>query len=151
RGDEEPFAATRIITGTDVDYGALTHLLVKHLSAQPGVSVRYKHRVVNLDREDNGAWRVGIEDVDTRERNVVTAKFVFVGAGGDAIELLQSSRIPEGHGYGGFPVSGIWLRCDEDAVSDRHHAKVYGKAAQGSPPMSVPHLDARIIEGKKSL
>jgi malate dehydrogenase (quinone) len=94
---------------------------------------------------------VGIEDVDTRERNAVTAKFAFIGAGGDAIELLQKSRIPEGHGYGGFPVSGIWLRCDESAVSDRHHAKVYGKAAVGSPPMSVPHLDTRIIEGKKSL
>ena len=149
RGEEEPFAATRIITGTDVDYGALTHLLVKHLSAQPGVSVRYKHRVVELDREENGAWRVGIEDVDTLERHAVSSKFVFIGAGGDAIELLQKSRIPEGHGYGGFPVSGIWLRCDESAVSDRHHAKVYGKAAQGSPPMSVPHLDTRIIEGKK--
>jgi malate dehydrogenase (quinone) len=151
RGDDEPFAATRIITGTDVDYGALTHLLVKHLSAQPGVSVRYKHRVVDLDREDDGAWRVDVEDVDTRERDAVTSKFVFIGAGGDAIELLQKSRIPEGHGYGGFPVSGIWLRSDESAVSDRHHAKVYGKAAVGSPPMSVPHLDTRIIEGKKSL
>jgi len=151
RGNEEPFAATRIITGTDVDYGALTHLLVKHLCAQPGVSVRYKHRVVGLDREDNGAWRVGIEDVDTMQRDAVTSKFVFIGAGGDAIELLQRSRIREGHGYGGFPVSGIWLRCDESAVSDRHHAKVYGKAAHGSPPMSVPHLDTRIIEGKKSL
>src|SRR5215468_6019022 len=151
RGDEEPFAATRIVTGTDVDYGALTHLLVRHLSVQPGVSVHYKRRVVGLDREQNGAWRVGIEDADTRERHAVTSKFVFIGAGGDAIELLQKSRIPEGHGYGGFPVSGIWLRCDESAVSDRHHAKVYGKAAVGSPPMSVPHLDTRIIEGKKSL
>src|SRR5215468_5398040 len=151
RGNEEPFAATRIITGTDVDYGALTHLLIKYLSSQPGVSVHYKRRVVGLDREQNGAWRVGIEDADTRERHAVTSKFVFIGAGGDAIELLQKSRIPEGHGYGGFPVSGIWLRCDESAVSDRHHAKVYGKAAVGSPPMSVPHLDTRIIEGKKSL
>jgi malate dehydrogenase (quinone) len=151
RGDEEPFAATRIITGTDVDYGALTHLLVKHLSAQPGVSVHYKHRVVALDREHDGTWRVGIEDTDTRERHAVKSKFVFIGAGGDAIELLQKSRIPEGHGYGGFPVSGIWLRCDESAVSDRHHVKVYGKAPHGSPPMSVPHLDTRIIESKKSL
>ncbi|MBV8397634.1 MAG: FAD-dependent oxidoreductase, partial [Acetobacteraceae bacterium] len=151
RGDDEPFAATRIITGTDVDYGALTHLLIKHLAAQPGVSVHYKHRVVDLDREVNGAWRVDVEDVDTRMRDAVTAKFVFIGAGGDAIELLQKSRIPEGRGYGGFPVSGIWLRCDESAVSDRHHAKVYGKAAVGSPPMSVPHLDTRIIEGNKSL
>jgi malate dehydrogenase (quinone) len=151
RGDDEPFAATRIITGTDVDYGALTHLLVRHLSAQPGVSVHYNHHVEGLDRADSGAWRVGIEDVETQERHAVTSKFVFVGAGGDAIELLQKSRIPEGRGYGGFPVSGIWLRCDQDAVSDRHHAKVYGKAATGSPPMSVPHLDTRIIEGKKSL
>jgi malate dehydrogenase (quinone) len=126
-------------------------LLIKHLSAQPGVSVHYKHRVVDLGREANGAWRVHIEDVDTRMRDAVTAKFVFIGAGGDAIELLQKSRIPEGDGYGGFPVSGIWLRCDESAVSDRHHAKVYGKTAVGSPPMSVPHLDTRIIEGKKSL
>jgi malate dehydrogenase (quinone) len=151
RDDKEPFAVTRIITGTDVDYGALTHLLVQHLSTQAGVAVRYKQRVVDLDRDHNGAWRVGIEDVDTQERHVVSAKFVFIGAGGDAVELLQKSRIPEGHGYGGFPVSGIWLRCDESAVSDRHHAKVYGKAAHGSPPMSVPHLDTRIIEGKKSL
>jgi malate dehydrogenase (quinone) len=151
RGNEEPFAATRIITGTDVDYGALTHLLVRHLAAQPGVSVRYKQRVVSLDREANGGWRVGVEQVDTGERDAVTSEFVFIGAGGDAIELLQKSRIPEGHGYGGFPVSGIWLRCDESTVSDRHHAKVYGKAAVGSPPMSVPHLDTRIIEGKKSL
>jgi malate dehydrogenase (quinone) len=151
RGNEEPFAATRIITGTDVDYGALTHLLVKHLCAQRGVSVHYKHRVVGLDHEHNGAWRVSIEDLDTLERDTVTSDFVFIGAGGDAIELLQKSRIPEGHGYGGFPVSGIWLRCDEGAVSNRHHAKVYGKAPHGSPPMSVPHLDTRIVEGRKSL
>jgi malate dehydrogenase (quinone) len=149
--DEEPFAATRIITGTDVDYGALTHLLIKHVAAQLAVSMHYKHRVVDLDWEQNGAWRVGIEDVDTRERHAVSSKFVFIGAGGGAIELLQKSRIPEGRGYGGFPVSGIWLRCDESAVSDRHNAKVYGKAAHGSPPMSVPHLDTRIIDGKRSL
>jgi malate dehydrogenase (quinone) len=151
RGNEQPFAATRIVTGTDVDYGALTHLLVKHLCSQPGVSVHYKHRVVSLERQSNGAWRVGIENVDTGERDGVTARFVFIGAGGDAIELLQASHIPEGHGYGGFPVSGIWLRCDESAVSERHHAKVYGKAPHGSPPMSVPHLDTRIVDGKTSL
>jgi malate dehydrogenase (quinone) len=151
RGGEEPFAATRIVTGTDVDYGALTRLLMSHLAAQPGVSVNYRHRVVGLDRVANGAWQVAIEDVETRERNTVASNFVFIGAGGEAIELLQKSRIPEGHGYGGFPVSGIWLRCDENSVSGRHHAKVYGKAAHGSPPMSVPHLDTRIIDGKKSL
>jgi malate dehydrogenase (quinone) len=151
RDDNEPIAATRIVTGTDVDYGSLTHLLVAQLSAQPGFSVHYEQRVVGLEREGDGRWRVEIEDVERREIHAVSAKFVFIGAGGGALPLLEKSRIPEGHGYGGFPVSGIWLRCDLPAVCDRHHAKVYGKAAQGSPPMSVPHLDTRIIGGTRSL
>ncbi|MFZ0016126.1 MAG: malate dehydrogenase (quinone), partial [Acetobacteraceae bacterium] len=151
RDDNEPIAATRIVTGTDVDYGSLTHLLVAQLSAQPGFSVHYEQRVVGLEREGDGRWRVEIEDVERREIHAVSAKFVFIGAGGGALPLLEKSRIPEGHGYGGFPVSGIWLRCDLPAVCDRHHAKVYGKAAQGSPPMSVPHLDTRIIGGSRSL
>ncbi|MEA2790940.1 MAG: hypothetical protein QOG73_3346 [Acetobacteraceae bacterium] len=152
RDDKEPFAATRIVTGTDVDYGALTHLLVKHLSDQPGFDVHYNSTVVGLDREAGGRWRVSVRDtLDGGGGSTVSAWFVFFGAGGAALPLLQKSAIPEGRGYGGFPVSGIWLRCDVDAVSHRHHAKVYGKAASGSPPMSVPHLDTRIIGGKHSL
>lgn len=151
RDPAEPVAATRMITGTDVDYGSLTHLLIGHLMRQPGVSVHYKHRVSALEREAGGRWRVEVDDVVGRTRADVSAKFVFIGAGGGALELLQKSGIPEGHGYGGFPVSGIWLRCDVAEVADRHHAKVYGKASEGSPPMSVPHLDERIIAGKKSL
>jgi malate dehydrogenase (quinone) len=95
RGNEEPFAATRIITGTDVDYGALTRLLVKHLRAQPGFSVHYKHRVVSLDREHNGAWRVGIEDVDTLERNTVTSRFVFIGRQSLILATGSCSAIPD--------------------------------------------------------
>ncbi len=151
RDPAQPIAATRIITGTDVAYGSLTHLLVAHLTAQPGVSVHYKHRVDGLKREPDGRWRIEVKDVDQNATQTISAKFVFIGAGGGALELLQKSDIPEGHGYGGFPVSGIWLRCDSDAVSHRHHAKVYGKAAHGSPPMSVPHLDTRIIQGKTSV
>lgn len=151
RAPGEPIAATRIVTGTDVDYGALTHLLVKQLAAQPGFSVHYNRKVVALDRVDDGRWAVTVEDTYDGTRQTVTAKFVFIGAGGGSLPLLQASKIPEGRGYGGFPVSGIWLRCDVDAVSARHQAKVYGKAASGSPPMSVPHLDTRIIGGKRSL
>ena len=151
RDNKDPFAATRIITGSDVDYGALTHLLIKHLSDQPGFDVHYNRKVVGLDREHDGHWRVSGEDTNDGGVATVSAKFVFIGAGGGALALLQKSKIPEGKGYGGFPVSGIWLRCDVDAVSHRHHAKVYGKAAVGSPPMSVPHLDTRIIGSKHSL
>ena len=149
RDDSEPFAATRIITGTDVDYGTLTHLLVKHLSGQSGFGVHYDSKVVDLDREPDGRWRVTV-DQDGGQHSV-SAKFVFIGAGGGSLPLLQKSAIPEGRGYGGFPVSGIWLRCDTEAIASQHHVKVYGKAASGSPPMSVPHLDARVVEGQHSL
>ena len=148
---DEPVAATRIITGTDVDYGALTHLLVAQLAAQDGFAVLYNHQVVGLECETNGRWRVTAANTRDGTRQDVSAKFVFIGAGGASIDLLQMSAILEGRGYGGFPVSGIWLRCDAEAVSARHHAKVYGKAATGSPPMSVPHLDTRVIGGRKSV
>jgi malate dehydrogenase (quinone) len=151
RDKEQPVAATRMSTGTEVDYGALTHLLVQHLQKQPGFSVDYKHKVVDLGRLDNGRWAVKVEDVQTGEKRTVSARFVFVGAGGGALRLLEKSRIPEGHGYGGFPVGGIWLRCDVDEMSARHHAKVYGKAPAGAPALTVPHLDERIINGQRSL
>jgi malate dehydrogenase (quinone) len=151
RDDSAPIAATRIVSGADVDYGGLTRRLFKHLSSQPGVTVCFKSHVTDLKREEGGRWRIHVRDAGGGGYLDVSAGFVFIGAGGGALELLQKSGIPEGHGYGGFPVSGIWLRCDEDAISARHHAKVYGKAPQGSPPMSVPHLDTRMVEGKRSL
>lgn len=151
RAADQKVAATRIVTGTDLDYGALTHLLVQHLAKQPGFAVRYNSKVVGLERGADGRWQVSVEDTRHGGLASVSAKFVFIGAGGGALPLLQKSGIPEGKGYGGFPVSGIWLRCDVDEISARHHAKVYGKAASGSPPMSVPHLDTRIIGGKQSL
>ena len=150
RNQGDAVAATRIVSGSDVDYGALTHLLVARLSALKGFSLHYNNRVVGLSR-DGRLWRIDSEDLKSGETRTTLAQFVFIGAGGASIELLQKSNIPEGHGYGGFPVSGIWLRCDDPTVAARHHAKVYGKAAHGSPPMSVPHLDTRIINGKRSL
>jgi malate dehydrogenase (quinone) len=151
RNDDEPVAATRIVTGTDVDYGSLTNHFVDHLSGISGFAVHYQNRVANLSREPSGRWRVEVDDVKSGERRSVTTKFVFIGAGGGALPLLQNSGIPEGKGYAGFPVGGIWLRCDDPAINKRHHAKVYGKAPHGSPPMSVPHLDTRVIGGQHSL
>jgi malate dehydrogenase (quinone) len=151
REPSEPVAMTRIDSGADVNYGALTHHLVRHLAAQPGCSVHYKNRVTGFAREANQRWRVELQDLASGKTHAVTAKFVFIGAGGGALPLLQKSGIPEGQGYAGFPVSGIWLRCDNPEINKRHHAKVYGKAAVGSPPMSVPHLDTRVIGGQHSL
>jgi malate dehydrogenase (quinone) len=150
RDPSEVVAATRMVTGTDVDYGALTEDLLDSLSTKEGFSIHYFNRVQDLRRVGD-LWSVRVRDEQTGQHRDVQAKFVFIGAGGGSLPLLQRSGIPEGHGYAGFPVSGIWLRCDQPGVSSRHHAKVYGKASVGSPPMSVPHLDTRHIEGKVSL
>src|SRR5499427_581991 len=142
--------ATRMVTGTDVDYGALTEELLASLSDKEGFSVHFYSRVQDL-RRDGDLWSVQIRDEKTGQHRDVQAKFVFIGAGGGALHLLQTSGIPERLGYAGFPVSGIWLRCDRAELSSRHNAKVYGKAAVGSPPMSVPHLDTRHVQGQVSL
>ena len=150
RDPDDVVTATRMLTGTDVDYGALTKDLLDSLEGKDGVSIHFFSRVQDLER-DGDAWSVKIRDEQTGDNRYVQAKFVFIGAGGGSLRLLQKSGIPEGRGYAGFPVSGIWLRCDSPEVSSRHHAKVYGKASVGSPPMSVPHLDTRHIEGKVSV
>jgi malate dehydrogenase (quinone) len=139
-----------MVTGTDVDYGALTKLLFDSLSNQEGFTIHFFSRVQDL-RRDKDLWSLQVRDEKTGQNRDVQAKFVFIGAGGGSLPLLQKSAIPEARGYAGFPVSGIWLRCDDPEISSRHHAKVYGKAAEGSPPMSVPHLDTRHIEGNVSL
>ena len=146
----EMVTATRMVTGTDIDYGALTRDLLDSLRVKDGFSIYFFSRVQDLQR-DRDVWSVKIRNEKSGENRYVQAKFVFIGAGGGALPLLEKSGIPEGRGYAGFPVSGIWLRCDDPEVSSRHNAKVYGKAAVGSPPMSVPHLDTRHIEGKVSL
>ena len=150
RDASDMVTATRMVTGTDVDYGALTEELLASLSGKEGFSAQFCSRVQGL-RRDGELWSVQIRDEKTGQQREVQSRFVFIGAGGGALPLLQKSRIPEGHGYAGFPVSGIWLRCDRPEISSRHDAKVYGKAAAGSPPMSVPHLDTRHIKGKVSL
>jgi malate dehydrogenase (quinone) len=150
RDPSEEVAATRMLTGTDVDFGALTKDLLDSLSDKEGFAIHFFNRVQDL-RRDGDLWSVRVRDEKSGEHWDVQAKFVFIGAGGGSLPLLQKSQIPEGRGYAGFPVSGVWLRCDNPDLASRHDAKVYGKASVGSPPMSVPHLDRRHIEGKISL
>jgi len=150
RGDDEPLAATRVLKGTDVNFGNLTNKLLSHLSSAPDAKVKYSKRVTGLTRKGDG-WSVTIKDVNSGGTREIDAKFVFLGAGGAALPLLQMSGIEESKGFGGFPVSGQWLRCDNPEVVKHHQAKVYSQAAVGSPPMSVPHLDTRVVDGKTSL
>jgi malate dehydrogenase (quinone) len=151
RDRNEIVAATRMITGTDVDYGALTTDLLSYLKDREGFAAHFSERVTNLERQPDGRWRVDTKETQSGERRSLVAKFVFLGAGGGALPLLQRSEIPESHGYAGFPVSGVWMRTDNPDLAKRHEAKVYGLASVGSPPMSVPHLDTRIIGGERHL
>lgn len=150
RPADEDIAATKIDTGTDVNFGALTRMLIDHLKAQD-VDVNYKHSVESLKQASDGSWEVRVHDLDGCKMEYHSAKFVFLGAGGGSLELLQKSGIPEGKHIGGFPISGLFLQCNNPEVAEMHHAKVYGKAKVGAPPMSVPHLDTRYIDNKKSL
>lgn len=147
RDATEPLAATSMALGTDVNFGALTRELFAHL-ARGGVQINFNREVTGLERDGDG-WLVTSRD--DHGEHAVRAKFVFLGAGGGSLPLLLKSGIPESKGYGGFPISGQWLVCQRQDVIDRHYAKVYGQAAVGAPPMSVPHLDTRFINGKRAL
>jgi len=150
RPANEAIAATKIDTGTDVNFGALTRILFDHLKAKD-VDINYNHSVESIKRTKDGLWELKVHDKDGCKMEYHTAKFVFLGAGGGSLELLQKSGIPEGKHIGGFPISGLFMVCKNQEVVEQHHAKVYGKAAVGAPPMSVPHLDTRFIDNKKSL
>ena len=151
RSPEEKIAATRVTSGTDVNFGALTEDLVDYLTAQDNIRLATHHEVRDLERLKDGRWRVEVKNLSKGIKRTIDTPFVFVGAGGASLPLLQKSGIPEGKGLGGFPVSGQFLVCENPEVVKRHQAKVYGKAAVGAPPMSVPHLDTRMIDGKASL
>lgn len=148
RNAQEAIAATKIDAGTDVNFGALTRMLFKHLEEQQ-VDVRYNHAVEDLKRTSEGDWEVKVRSNDKIETH--TAKFVFLGGGGGSFHLLQKTGIPESKHLGGFPISGLFMVCNNPEVVEKHYAKVYGKAAVGAPPMSVPHLDTRFIDNKRSL
>jgi malate dehydrogenase (quinone) len=151
RDPSQPVAATFMSRGSDVDFGSLARYMMEDLQQHENFELILNHDVEDFKRSSQGGWSVLLEDRDSGEESRTRTKFLLIGAGGGALPLLQKTEIPESEGYGGFPVSGQWLVCTDTEVADKHHAKVYGKAAIGAPPMSVPHLDTRVINGKQAL
>ena len=149
RKSDEPIALTYDETGTDVNFGALTAKLFENLE-QRGVGIQYKQNVLDIKKQKSGAWLVKVKDLETNETTTYESDFVFIGAGGASLPLLQRLGL-NNQNILVVSVSGLFLRCTNQEVIDRHHAKVYGKAAVGAPPMSVPHLDTRFVDGKRSL
>ncbi len=147
---DEPVAATKMDHGTDVNFGALSRKLIAWIGSQDDCQTLTRHRVTDLKEVESG-WQVSIRNEKTGERFEVRSHFVFIGAGGGSLPLLQKSGIPEAKGYGAFPIGGQWLICQTPGIVSKHHAKVYGAALGAAPTMAVPHLDTRVIDGKRSL
>ena len=144
-------AASKINEGTDVNFGELTRKMARNLEKSPQVEVQYHHEVLDFNQRNDGKWEVQIRNVNTGETQTQLADYVFIGAGGAAIPLLQKTGIPESKHLGGFPITGQFLTCTNPNVIEEHDAKVYGKEPPGTPPMTVPHLDTRFINGQKTL
>ena len=151
RSDSETMAASRIERGTEVNYGELTRKLYDILENDFDTPVHCNHEVLDIDPDEGVEWTVKVKNRESDETTYHDARHVFIGAGGGALLLLEKVEIKEKEGYGGFPVSGEWLVCKNRDIINQHHAKVYSKAGLGDPPMSVPHLDTRYVNGKREL
>lgn len=148
---EEPLAATWSPLGTDANWGEVTRQYATHLNDVDGFTTTTGREVTTIERMDDGGWRVFHEPTGGGREEATETRFLFIGAGGAALPLLQETGIPEAKPYGGFPVGGAFLICENPDVVGRHAVKAYGKAATGNPPMSVPHLDRRFLDGKETL
>ena len=151
RDKETPIAASKIDYGTDVNFGELTRKLVKNIEAHDHARVYFRHEVVDFKRRKDKKWEVKVRNLETNTVESHVADYIFIGAGGNAIPMLQKTKIPESKHLGGFPISGAFLVCKNPTIVNEHDAKVYGKEPPGTPPMTVPHLDRRYIQGEKSL
>ncbi|MGE8066209.1 malate dehydrogenase (quinone) [Pseudomonas sp. NPDC089569] len=149
RDPNQKVAATWSPLGTDMNFGEITRQFVAHLQSTPKFDLKLSSEVQDITRNADGSWRVSYKNLKDGSKTETDAKFVFIGAGGGALHLLQKSGIPEAREYAGFPVGGSFLVTDNPAIAEQHLAKAYGKASVGAPPMSVPHLDTRVLDGKR--
>uniref|UniRef100_A0A1B0C1R3 Malate dehydrogenase (quinone) n=1 Tax=Glossina palpalis gambiensis TaxID=67801 RepID=A0A1B0C1R3_9MUSC len=155
RNFTQKIAATYAPEGTDVNFGEITNQIFLYLNNHANFYLHLNHDVIDIKKNQNKTWTIHIVNQDlinkTKKLIRVNAKYVFIGSGGGALRLLQKSGIAESYRYAGFPVGGQFLVTKNKILTDRHHAKVYGKASIGAPPMSIPHIDTRILDGEKVL
>lgn len=149
RDTNQKVAATRMDVGSDVNYGSITTQLVDHLKKQSNFKLETSTEVTGISPNADKTWTVSFKNLKTNAESHIKTRHVFIGAGGAAIRLLQMTGLEETKQYAGFPIGGIFLMTDNPAVTAQHTAKVYGKPELGAPPMSVPHIDTRYIDGKK--
>ncbi|WP_166386349.1 MULTISPECIES: malate dehydrogenase (quinone) [unclassified Polaribacter] len=151
RADKEEVAATFFEKGYDVNFGEIAEQIFRYLKKQDNVELLNHSSVSNIQKSKRGNWVVTIKGQNIGKNWMIASNYLFIGAGGGTLPLLEKANIKEAKGYGGFPISGLWLRCTNPEIIERHNAKAYGKAGRGAPPMSVPHMDSRMINGRKEL
>ncbi|RMS17694.1 putative malate:quinone oxidoreductase [Pseudomonas amygdali pv. mori] len=149
RDPAQKLAVTWSPIGTDVNFGEITRQFVANLKAKQNFNLQLSSEVEDINHNDDGTWRVKYKNLKDGTVTETDTKFLFIGAGGAALHLLQESGIPEAKEYGGFPVGGSWLVTDNQTLAMQHMGKAYGIASTGAPPMSVPHLDTRVLDGKR--
>ncbi|MCF5652427.1 malate dehydrogenase (quinone) [Pseudomonas syringae] len=149
RDPAQKLAVTWSPIGTDVNFGEITRQFVSNLKAKQNFNLQLSSEVEDINHNDDGTWRVKYKNLKDGTVTETDTKFLFIGAGGAALHLLQESGIPEAKEYGGFPVGGSWLVTDNQTLAMQHMGKAYGIASTGAPPMSVPHLDTRVLDGKR--
>lgn len=149
--EQGEFASTKMDGGTDVNFGNLTVKMMAFLQQDDSVNVLYNSEVTSVKQNKQKQWDIKVKNNAEGWIASYTADFLFIGAGGNAIPLLQKSKIRQSKNIGGFPISGQFLYCDNPEVVQEHHAKAYGKEPEGTPPMTVPHLDKRHVDGKEVL
>ncbi|MCL7763457.1 malate dehydrogenase (quinone) [Polaribacter sp. Z014] len=151
RSAKESVAATYFKKGYDVNFGEIAEQIFRYLKKQEHVELLNHSNVYNIQKSKRDRWVVSIKGQNVGKHWMLASNYLFIGAGGGSLPLLEKANIKEAKGYGGFPISGLWLRCTNPEIIERHHAKAYGKAGRGAPPMSVPHMDSRMINGRKEL
>ncbi|MFG0634253.1 MAG: malate dehydrogenase (quinone) [Gammaproteobacteria bacterium] len=149
RDPNQKLAVTWTPIGTDVNFGEITRQFVKHLQTRENFDLKLSSEVQDITRNEDGSWHVEYKNLKDGTTTATDAKFLFIGAGGGALKLLQKSGIPEAKEYAGFPVGGSFLVTENPTIAMQHMAKAYGIASTGAPPMSVPHLDTRVLDGKR--
>ncbi|MCF5294580.1 malate dehydrogenase (quinone) [Pseudomonas syringae] len=149
RDPAQKLAVTWSPIGTAVNFGEITRQFVANLKAKQNFNLQLSSEVEDINHNDDGTWRVKYKNLKDGTVTETDTKFLFIGAGGAALHLLQESGIPEAKEYGGFPVGGSWLVTDNQTLAMQHMGKAYGIASTGAPPMSVPHLDTRVLDGKR--
>ena len=149
RSFKEKVAATYMDVGSDINYGEIAKQLIQHLTKNPNFQLSTSTEVTGIHQNNDKTWTISYKQLKTNKKGLIRAKYVFIGAGGATIPLLQYTGLKEAKQYAGFPIGGTFLITDNPTITAQHTAKVYGRAELGAPPMSVPHIDTRYIDGKK--